>query len=99
MAKKLLLPVCLMAGVAAFWFGTQASDEFAMAFVGVLCGIVASIPVSVLLLIALTRDRTVSNTFQPETETLDPNRALTYVSNDGWTVTHPEPKQINARNS
>ncbi len=44
-------------GVLAYQVGSRLSDEAIMTLVGVLCGILASIPVSIGLLIALTRER------------------------------------------
>lgn len=42
----------------AYQIGSRLSDEAIMTIVGVACGIGASIPVSIGLLIALTRERT-----------------------------------------
>lgn len=47
------------AAVLAYQIGSRLSDEAVMTLVGVLCGIVASIPVSIGLIIALTRPRPV----------------------------------------
>jgi len=57
--KTFLIGVSLIAsaGAAAYWIGKQMPDEAVMAFVGVMCGIVASIPLSIGLLVLLTRDR------------------------------------------
>lgn len=45
------------AGVLAFQIGSRLSDEAVMVIVGVMCGIVASIPLSIGLLVLLTRER------------------------------------------
>lgn len=52
--------LALITGVAvlAYQIGSRLSDEAIMTIAGVSCGIVASIPVSIGLLIALTRERT-----------------------------------------
>lgn len=54
----IVLALILGAGVMAYEIGSRLSDEAIMMIAGVSCGIVASIPVSLGLLIALTRDRT-----------------------------------------
>lgn len=46
------------AAILAYQIGSRLSDQAIMTIVGVLCGILASIPVSIGLLIALTRERT-----------------------------------------
>lgn len=53
----ILLAFIVGAGVLAYEIGSRLSDEAIMTIVGVFCGIVASIPVSIGLLIALTRER------------------------------------------
>ncbi len=53
-----VLAVIAAAAVMAYQIGSRLSDEAIMTIVGVTCGIVASIPVSIGLLIALTRERT-----------------------------------------
>lgn len=45
------------AGVLAYEIGARLSDQAIMTIAGVFCGILASIPVSIGLLIALTRER------------------------------------------
>lgn len=46
------------AAMLAYQIGSRLSDQAVMTIAGVACGIVASIPVSLGLLIALTRERT-----------------------------------------
>ena len=53
------------AGVLAYQIGARLSDEAIMTIAGVSCGILASIPVSIGLLIALTRDRAVDAPTDP----------------------------------
>ena len=57
--KKLLLTSFglffgALAGLLVFY---RASDEVVMTLVGVMCGVIASIPVSIGLLVLITRDR------------------------------------------
>lgn len=54
----ILLAFIIAAAVMAYQIGSRLSDQAIMMIVGVSCGIIASIPVSLGLLIALTRDRT-----------------------------------------
>lgn len=54
-----ILAVIIAAAVMAYQIGSRLSDDAIMTIVGVSCGIAASIPVSVGLLIALTRERNV----------------------------------------
>lgn len=49
-------------GVLAYQIGARLSDEAIMTIVGLLCGILASIPVSIGLLVALTRERAAYST-------------------------------------
>lgn len=49
--------IIIAAAVMAYQIGSRLSDEAIMTIVGVACGIAASIPVSIGLLIALTRER------------------------------------------
>lgn len=51
------LAVIIAAAVMAYQIGARLSDEAIMTIVGVTCGIAASIPISIGLLIALTRER------------------------------------------
>ena len=53
----IILAVIAAALMLAYQIGSRLSDQAIMTIVGVACGIGASIPVSVGLLIALTRDR------------------------------------------
>jgi hypothetical protein len=53
----ILLTCIVGAGVLAYQIGARLSDEAIMTIAGVSCGILASIPVSIGLLIALTRER------------------------------------------
>lgn len=56
--KVLILATLILAtGALSYEVASRLSDEAVMAIVGVFCGIVASIPVSIGLLIALTRER------------------------------------------
>lgn len=57
------------AGVIAFQIGSRLSDEAVMTIAGVLCGIVATIPISIFLLVVLTRERSAYEP-EPEPETL-----------------------------
>lgn len=45
------------AGILAYQIGARLSDEALMTIAGVACGIIASIPVSIGLALALTRER------------------------------------------
>lgn len=54
-----ILAFIIAAAVMAYQIGSRLSDDAIMTIVGVSCGIAASIPISVGLLIALTRERTV----------------------------------------
>ncbi len=56
----IVLAVIIAAAVLAYQIGARLSDDAIMTIVGVACGIGASIPVSIGLLIALTRERSVS---------------------------------------
>ncbi len=53
----IVLAFIVAAAVMAYQIGSRLSDEAIMTIVGVVCGITASIPVSIGLLIALTRER------------------------------------------
>jgi hypothetical protein len=53
----ILLAFIAAAVVMAYQIGSRLSDDAIMTIVGVACGILASIPVSIGLLIALTRER------------------------------------------
>lgn len=53
----ILMAFIVGTGVLAYQIGARLSDEAIMTIVGVSCGIIASIPVSIGLLIALTRER------------------------------------------
>lgn len=55
----ILLTCIVGAGVLAYQIGARLSDEAVMTIAGVSCGILASIPVAIGLLIALTRERAV----------------------------------------
>jgi hypothetical protein len=54
-----ILAVIIAAAVMAYQIGSRLSDQAIMTIAGVSCGIAASIPISVGLLIALTRERPV----------------------------------------
>ena len=82
--------IALVAG-AAYWLGAQMPDEAVMAMVGVMCGIIASIPLSIALLVLLTRDRSAYVTAPIETETVN-------APTTGWTVSAPDPQIIDAPN-
>ena len=88
--KQLLFTVgILLVAVAVYALSRILPDETVMALVGVMCGIIASIPLSVLLLVALTRDRSAYVTAPAETE-------IVSASASGWTVIEPEPQTIDA---
>lgn len=53
----ILLTCIAGAAVLAYQIGSRLSDEAVMTIAGVSCGILAGIPVSIGLLIALTRER------------------------------------------
>lgn len=53
----IILAFITAAAVMAYQIGSRLSDEAIMTIAGVTCGILASIPVSIGLLIALTRER------------------------------------------
>lgn len=52
-----VLAFIVAAAVLAYQIGSRLSDQAIMTIVGVLCGIVATIPITIGLLIALTRER------------------------------------------
>lgn len=67
----IILALIIGAAVLAYQIGARLSDEAIMTIAGVSCGILASIPVSVGLLIALTRERSMypaSSFVEPEAE-------------------------------
>lgn len=67
----IILALIVGAAVLAYQIGARLSDEAIMTIAGVSCGILASIPVSVGLLIALTRERSMypaSAFVEPEAE-------------------------------
>ena len=90
--KQILFAIgILLAAVAVYAIGRILPDETIMTLVGVMCGIIASIPLSVLLLVALTRDRSAYVSAPDAAETVNaPDSA------SGWTVTTPEPQTIDA---
>jgi hypothetical protein len=53
----LVMALVVGAAVFAYQIGARLTDEAVMTVVGVLCGILASIPITIGLLLALTRDR------------------------------------------
>lgn len=63
----ILLAFIVGAGVLAYQIGSRLSDEAIMTIAGVSCGILASVPVSLGLLIALTRERAA----QPQYEVVE----------------------------
>ena len=90
--KQILFAVgILFVAAAVYALSRILPDETVMALVGVMCGIIASIPLSVLLLVALTRDRSayVSAPDAVETE-------IVSASASGWTVSEPERQTIDA---
>ena len=90
--KQLLFTVgILLVAVAVYALSRILPDATVMALVGVMCGIIASIPLSVLLLVALTRDRSAYVTAPAETET-----EIVSASSSEWTVSEPEPQTIDA---
>ncbi len=67
----IILTLMVGAGVLAYQIGARLSDEAIMTLAGVSCGILASIPVSIGLLIALTRERSMypaNDYVEPEPE-------------------------------
>ena len=82
------------AGVAAFQLGLRVNDETAMVFLGIMCGIVASIPVSVFLLWTLTRDRNAMPYGAPIHE--DAQEIITPSTAEYWTVSTPDTPQLPA---
>lgn len=62
----IVLAFILAAGVLAYQLGSRVSDEAILTIVGVLCGIMASIPVSIFLLVALTREHPFNATAAPK---------------------------------
>ena len=84
--KQILFAIgILLAAAVVYWFGTQMPDETVMALVGVMCGIIASIPLSVLLLVALTHNRSDVRT-APEAQTWTEMQPMT---ESDWEVLHP----------
>lgn len=92
MRNFFMLALIGAAGAAAYWIGKQMPDEAVMAFVGVMCGIVASIPLSIGLLILLTRDRSAYVTGATHEDA--PQVVETYAEH--WTVSTPPPAQLPA---
>lgn len=79
MNKILIAAPLVIAGFAgAYWLAAHASNETVVTLAGVACGILASIPVTILLWIALTWERA--------TPAAMPPRA---VESKQWTVTAP----------
>ena len=93
--RKFFIGATLLAaaGAGAFWLGQQMPDEVVMSLAGIMCGIVASIPVSVGLLVLLTRD-TNAPRLSPEIHEDAPQVVETYA--EQWTVSIPPPAQLNA---
>jgi len=90
--KFIILALLLVgAGVLAYYVLGHLSDEVVMTLVGVMCGIIASIPISIGLLVLLTRDRSAYVTAPIETETVN-------APTTGWTVSAPDPQIIDAPN-
>ena len=79
-----LMLIALGAG-AAYWLGAQMPDEAIMTMVGVMCGIIASIPLSIGLLVLLTRDRS-AYVSAPEAQTWTEIQPMT---ESDWEVLHP----------
>ena len=69
-----VLVLMAFAATLAYYIGTRMSPEAISVAVGVLCGIVASVPVSLGLLIALTRQRNRADDEEPR-EDLHPTPA------------------------
>ena len=84
--KQILFAVgILFVAVAVYALSRILPDETVMALVGVMCGIIASIPLSVLLLVTLTRDRS-AYVSAPETQTWTEMQPMT---ESDWEVLHP----------
>ena len=86
-----MLKICIafasvLIGLAlAFWINEIAGDEMIMAIVGTVCGIVAAIPVLILVLAALAKDR---STYQPMPTPSEPPAVAP------WTITKPAPQAL-----
>lgn len=91
MKQILIAGGILLSAVAVYAIGRILPDQTIMTLVGVMCGIIASIPISVGLLVLLTRDRSAYVTAPAETET-----ETVSASASGWTVSEPEPQTIDA---
>ena len=89
MKQILIAGGILFVAVAVYALSRILPDETVMALVGVMCGIIASIPLSVLLLVTLTRDRSAYVSAPAETE-------IVSASASGWTVSEPELQTIDA---
>lgn len=74
----IILAFIVGVGVLAYQIGSRLSDEAIMTIAGVSCGILASIPVSLGLLIALTRERAGYVSGDPEAELAPEPEPLTY---------------------
>ena len=67
-------------------------DQAVMSLAGVLCGILASIPISIWLLMLLTRDRTA---YYNAEGTIEPNRWEVVTDEPNrWEVVTDEPLQL-----
>ena len=76
MSKLIILAVTLMLAAGAFVLGQRISDEMVILIVGIFTGVAFSIPVTVGLLIALTREpRDTENVayVEPEIMVINPN--------------------------
>ena len=91
MKQILIAGGILFVAVAVYALSRILPDETVMALVGVMCGIIASIPLSVLLLVTLTRGGRAYVSAPAETETVS-------ASESEWTVSAPDPQIIDAPN-
>ena len=83
--KFIILALLLVgAGVLAYYVLGHLSDEVVMTLVGVMCGIIASIPISIGLLVLLTRDRS-AHVSAP---------VQTMSSAEFWTIETPPTEQF-----
>lgn len=82
----ILIVLIVSAGVLSVEIGRRLSDEVVMTVVGVFCGILASIPVSIGLLMALTRER------HPYADDPEPEQAPTAGSY--YQVLTPDPPRL-----
>lgn len=84
----IILTCIIGAAVLAYQIGSRLSDEAVMTIAGVSCGILAGIPVSLGLLLALTRERAV----YPQNDAVDPEPELAPVPYNVYRAPAPQPQ-------